>query len=184
MYEPLCRVIVDALVRHGQSFEGIRRFKSWTYRPSHYLMGIKVCYERQVAYALIGLDIRNIACPYLVGMVWYDILYEIGILAVVMLGIRCLIASPAFHPHHKPMLAEHFDKAVTARETARFIKHLFQYGMKLGCTESWVGLAIFTCLLHDDRLDSILSKAFRIIALVVRLPAVTKQSAESAQTCA
>ena len=64
------------------------------------------------------------------------------------------------------------------------VNQKFQYGMKLGCTESWVGLTIFTCLLHDDRLDGIFCKAFRIIALVVRLPAVTKQSAENAQTCA
>lgn len=82
------------------------------------------------------------------------------------------------------MLAEHFDKAVTARETARFVKHLLQYGVKLGCTEPWVGLAVLACLLHDDRFDGILGKAFRITALVVRLPAVAKQSAESAQTCA
>ena len=101
-----------------------------------------------------------------------------------MLGIRCLIASAAFHPHHQAMLAKHLYKAVTPWEAAGFVKHLLQYGVKLGCTEPWVGLAVLACLLHDDRLDGIFSKAFRITALVVRLPAVTKQSAESAQTCA
>ena len=103
---------------------------------------------------------------------------EVGILAVVVLGVCCLVVSAAFDAYHEPMLAEHLCECVAARETACIVEHLLQDGMQLRSTQSGVGFAIFTGLLHDDWLYRILGKTIFVRTFVIGLSAVTKQPAK------
>ena len=117
----------------------------------------------------------------MVGAGRHEILDEIGILAVVVLRVCRLVTSATLDAHHKPVLAKHLRECVTPREATCVIEHLLQDGMQFRCSQTRIGLAILTGLLHDDGLYGILCKTIFVISLVICLSAVTKQPAKRAQ---
>ena len=175
------RVVVNALVSHAERLYRIGRLQRWAYRPAYDFVRVQVCDERQVAYALACLHIGDVADPYLIGAVRDDVLDEVRVLAVAVLGIGCLVMTAAFHTHHETMPAQHVREGVTAGEAACLLEQLLHDGMQLGGAQAGVGLPVLARLLHDDGLYRVLSKTIPVHTLVVGLSAVTKQPAKSAQ---
>ena len=181
VYKVSCRVVVNTFVSHAESLYRVGCLQRGSYRPAHYLVRVQVRDERQVADTLVRLHIGDVAGPYLIGAVWDDVLDEVRILAVAVLGIGRPVVPAALHTHHESVPAQHLREGVTAGEASRVVEQFLQDGVQLGGTQAGVGLAVFTRLLHDDGLNRVPGKAVLVHTLVVGLSAVTKQPAKSAQ---
>ena len=163
-----------------QDFQRVCGLQCGSHSPADYLVRLCVGNQRQVAYALVCLHIRDVGHPYLVRAHRNDIRDEVRILPVVVVGVRRAIVSATAQMHHQTMLAQYLDERIPARHASVLLEQLLHYQIQLRTSQTWIVLAVGPGLLNDERLNRILGKVI-VIPLVVRLPAVTKQSAEGAQ---
>jgi hypothetical protein len=85
-------------------------------------MRVSVGYQGEIAYSFIGFNIGYVCNPYFIGAVWYDTFNEIGIFAIIMVGIRCPISLSSLYLHHKTVLAKQLDKGITTGHTTCIFK--------------------------------------------------------------
>ena len=182
MYKTAGRLIIYRRQGHFQGLQRVYGLQCGAHSPTDYLVRVCVCNQRQVAYALVCLHIRDIGHPYLVRTHWNDIRDEVRILPVVVVGVCRAIVSATTHMHHQSVLAKYLDERIPARHAFVLLEQLLHYQVQFGASQTWIVLAVGLGLLNDERLNRIFGKVI-VIPLVVRLPAVTKQSAEGAQRC-
>ena len=182
MYQTFSRIFIYRRQGHFQGLQRVDGLQCWTYGPANYLVRVGVGNQRQVAYTLVCLHIRYVGHPYLVRAHRNDIRDEVRILPVVVVGVRRAIVPAATQMYHKAVLAQYLDERIPARHTFVLLEQLLHYQIQLGASQTGIVLAVRLGLLNDERLNRIFGKVI-VIPLVVRLPAVTKQSAEGAQRC-
>ena len=85
---------------------------------------------------------------------------------------------PPAYLHHQPVAAQQFYECVPARETSRVLKLPFQHQPQFHAAKPRVVIAVFLDPIHNHRLERQLAETLVIDALVICLPAVTKQSAQ------
>lgn len=180
--ESACRIFIYCRQSHSKGLQRVDSLQCWTYGPANYLVRVCVGNQRQVAYALVCLHIRDVGHPYLVRTHRNDIRDEVRIFPVVVVGVCRAIVPAAAQMHHQAVLAQYLDERIPARHAFVLLEQLLHYQIQLGAPQTWIVLAVGLGLLYDKRLDCVLGKVI-VVPLVVRLPAVTKQPAEGAQRC-
>ena len=143
-------------------------------------MRVGVRHERQVAHALVRLDIGDVSDPYLVRAGGDDALYKVRVLPVVVLRVRCPVVLAPPHAYHQVVLPEQFDERVSAGHPAAVAQAIRYHPVQLRASYARIVPAQFACGLDDDTLDGIVGEVM-VAALVERLPAITKQPAEGIQ---
>ena len=164
--EPARDVDVYRGKRHPESLQRIFRLQRRAYRPADYLVGIGISDEGQITYALAGLHISYIAHPYLIGMGWYHILYQVGIFAIVVVGVRRPVVPPSLQTYHETVAAEKFDEGISAWHAACLLEQLLDYQVQFGASQAGIVLPVFLDLLHDKRLYRVVREV-RVIPFVV-----------------
>ena len=166
MDKPLCRIFTYRRQGHFQGLQRIYGLQCRPYSPADYLVRVCVGNQRQVAYALVCLHIRDIGHPYLVRAHRNDIRDEVRILPVVMVGVRRAIVPAATQMHHQTMLAQYLDERIPARHTLVLFEQFLHYQIKLGASQTGIILAVGLGLLNNERLNCILGKVI-VIPFVV-----------------
>lgn len=110
-------------------------------------------------------------------MGWYHILYQVGIFAIVVVGVRRPVVPPSLQTYHETVAAEKFDEGISAWHAACLLGQLLDYQVQFGASQAGIVLPVFLDLLHDKRLYRVVREV-RVIPFVVWLSAVTKQPAQ------
>ena len=86
--------------------------------------------------------------------------------------------------HHQPVAVQQLDECVPPWETPCILKLSLQYQPEFYAAKPRVLPAVVFYFFHYYRLKRQRLKIIVIAALVIRLPTITKQSAQRAETCA
>ena len=141
-------------------------------------MGVQVGDEGKVAYAVIGLNVGYVAHPHPVGFKYPQALDQVGVAAVVVVGVGGDVMAPYLYPHHQSVPAQHLDEGVTSRKAACLVELPLQHHPQFHATKSRVVPAVVPCPLHQYGFQCRMPELVITIPLVVRLSAVTKQPAQ------
>ena len=163
---------------HLESVYRIDCFKCLPQRPAHNLSGVGIGDERQVAHTGACLNVGYVADP---DHVWaHDLhaLYEIRVLLIGVLRVCGLVVPPLFVFHHQVVVSEYLDEGIPTREAARLLKAPTHKVVELVRTKPGASAPVLPDALNNERLERGIPVVRLIAALVIRLPAMTKQPAK------
>ena len=181
VYQPGSGLVVDCAQGHPQRLQRVSCLQCRPDGPAHNLVGIGIRDQREVAHALLRLHIGDVAHPNLIGAHGNHLLDQVLIFVVMVAGVGCLVVPTPLYLHHQAIGTQELDECVAAWHAACGLEQVLDDDVQLGTAQAGVVTAVVPGLLDYQRLYGIFRKVIAVLMGVERLPAVTKQPAESPQ---
>ena len=161
--ETVSRPLVNRLQRHPESLQRVFRLQSRADGPANYLVGVGIRYKRKIAYALLRLYVCYVAHPYRVRPVGDNILYEVRIPPVVVVGVRGLVSSSPADMDHQPVLAEQLYESVASGHAPGLLEQRADDDVQLHAAETRIIFAVVPGFLHDEGFYGILREVVLLV---------------------
>ena len=147
--------------------------------PAYDLMGECIREKMKIHHSVIRVYIGDICNPQAVYAFRSEVLDEVGILAVAVIGVRSM--TPAFRLEHKAVVMHKRIETVTAGHADT--EYILEHYKKLVCAQS--GSLRTDLLYHSDYfvVAKLQTPAFFTADGIITLSRLPKQSAQASDTC-